>query len=102
MAKAKILKKQKKSSKSSLKVFKLDEDLFLDRKLIAEVLTDCILNNDIETFRDVLITHLRTVSKGDLAEATGVGRQTIYDLIEGKNFDPKLSTLTALLSKRAG
>ncbi|MGZ3789793.1 MAG: hypothetical protein ACXVLQ_14785 [Bacteriovorax sp.] len=60
---------------------------------------DC--ENDIETFKDVLISHLRAVSKTELSRATGLGRRTLYDLMDDKKFDPRLSTLSALLSKIA-
>ena len=103
MDKTKTSKKRKSSLKvTSLKSFKSNDSLFLDRKLIAEVLVESILNNDLETFRDVLVTHLRTMSKTDLAKKTGLGRQTLYDLLSEEKFDPRLSTLSALLSKIAG
>jgi DNA-binding phage protein len=101
MAKIKILKKQKTSSLNSLKKFEPNPKLLLNRKLIAEVLVDAILDNDIETFRDVLIAHLRTHSKTELAKKTGLGRRTLYDLMDDEKFDPRLSTLSSLLSKIA-
>ena len=56
------------------------------------------MQNDLETFQDVLIAHLRTVSKSKLAIKTKLGRQTLYDLInEDKEFNPTLSTLGSLL-----
>lgn len=102
MDKTKISKKPKKSSKKSLQEFKPSTSLLLNKKLVAEVLVDSLLENDIQTFQDVLVSHLRTLSKTELAKQTGLGRRTLYDLIEGKNFDPRLSTLSALLSKIAG
>ena len=101
MDKAKISKKPKASLKKSLKEFKPSEKILLNRKLVAETLVDCLLSNDLEAFQDILVSHLRTLSKTDLARQTGLGRRTLYDLIEGKHFDPRLSTLSALLSKIA-
>ena len=101
MAKAKIFKKQKKSSLDTLKKFEPDESLLMDKKLVVEVLVEALLENDLATFRDVLISHLRTMSKTELARKTGLGRRTLYDLIENENFDPRISTLTSLLSKIA-
>jgi DNA-binding phage protein len=102
MDKTKTSKKPKASSKKALKEFKPKQSLLLDKTLVAEVLVDCLLKNDIQTFQDVLVSHLRALSKTDLAKQTGLGRRTLYDLIEGKNFDPRLSTLSSLLSKIAG
>lgn len=102
MDKAKISKKPRTSSQKVLREFKPKRALLLDKKLVAEVLVECLLKNDTQTFQDILISHLRTLSKTDLAKQTGLGRRTLYDLIEGKNFDPRLSTLSSLLSKIAG
>jgi len=101
MAKAKTSKKQKKSSHDILTKHETDTKLLRDKKLIMEVLIESLIQNDLDTFRDVLIAHLRTLSKTELARKTGLGRQTLYDLIEGQNFDPRLSTLSAILSKIA-
>lgn len=102
MDKPKTSKKLKVSSLKTLKEFKPKQALLLNKKLVAEVLVECLLKNDIQTFQDILVSHLRTLSKTDLANQTGLGRRTLYDLIEGKNFDPRLSTLSSLLSKIAG
>ncbi|MEK2646850.1 hypothetical protein [Bdellovibrio sp. BCCA] len=101
MAKAKTLKKPKSSSPNTLKKFNPNERLLLNKKLVAEVLVDALIQNDIETFRDVLISHLRALPKTELAKKTGLGRRTLYDLMENEKFDPRLSTLSALLSKIA-
>lgn len=69
-----------------------------DRKLVREVLVEALMTNDLATFQDVLIAHLRAMSKSRLASKTGLGRQTLYDLIdESKDFNPTLSTLGAIL-----
>jgi len=101
MAKAKTSKKQKKSSRNTLTKHEPDTKLLRNKQLITEVLIESLLQNDLDTFRDVLISHLRTLSKTELARKTGLGRQTLYDLIEGKNFDPRLSTLSSILNKIA-
>lgn len=101
MGKAKTSKKQKSSSSSTVKKFSPNEKLLLNKKLVAEVLVDALIENDVETFRDVLISHLRALPKTELAKKTGLGRRTLYDLMENEKFDPRLSTLTALLSKIA-
>lgn len=59
MAKAKISKKQKISSLYKLKKHNTDSKLLLNKKLIVEVLIESLLKNDIQTFRDVLISHIR-------------------------------------------
>ncbi len=68
---------------------------------MAEVLVEALLNNDMSTFQDVLIAHLKIISKTNLAKKTGLGRRTIYDLMNRNKFDPRISTLGSLLSTLA-
>jgi DNA-binding phage protein len=69
-----------------------------DPKVVREVLIDALMQNDLDTFQDVLIAHLRVTSKSRLAARSGLGRQTLYDLISPeREFNPTLSTLGALL-----
>lgn len=101
MGKTKTSKKQKKSLPRTLTKYEPDTKLLTDKNLVVEVLIESLLANDLDTFRDVLIAHLRSISKTDLAKKTGLGRRTIYDMLENKNFDPRLSTLSSILSKIA-
>lgn len=64
-------KKQKTSSPRTLTKHEPNTKLLTDKKLIVEVLVESLLANDLETFRDVLIAHLRTLSKTDLAKKIG-------------------------------
>lgn len=100
MAKKKTLKNRKKSSEITFSEWRFDEKPFLDRKRITEILVSCILEDDIESFKDVLAAHLYATSKTKLSRETGLTRKTLYDLMAGESFDPKLSTLTALLRLR--
>lgn len=62
----------------------------------------CLLENDLESFQDVLVAHLRTVSKSKLAVETQLGRRTLYDLLdESEPFNPTLSTLGPILKSLA-
>ena len=99
MAKAGTSKKQKKSATKSLKVHEpFNSKELKDRKLVVETLLDCIRTGDIETFREVLISHLLTVNKSNLAVKAGIGRRTLYDLIDPKKeFNPELSTVSAVI-----
>lgn len=99
MGKAKTSKKQKKSETKSLKVyvpFKSQE--LKDSHLVAETLLECIKTGDIESFREVLTSHLLTVNKSLYAKKIGIGRRTLYDLIDPKKeFNPELSTISAVI-----
>jgi len=69
-----------------------------DAKLVSETLLECIRSGDLESFREVLTAHLMTVNKVGIAKKAGIGRRTLYDLIDPKKeFNPELSTVSAVI-----
>ncbi|MEQ1663816.1 MAG: hypothetical protein ABL927_00405 [Bdellovibrionales bacterium] len=69
-----------------------------NRHLVAETLLECIKTGDVISFREVLVAHLMTVNKVDVAKKAGIGRRTLYDLIDPKkDFNPELSTISAVI-----
>lgn len=69
-----------------------------DSHLVAETLLECIRSGDLDSFREVLTAHLTTVNKVDIAKKAGIGRRTLYDLIDPKkDFNPELSTVSAVI-----
>ena len=73
-----------------------------DPKLVIETLLDCIKTGDLQSFRDVLLANLMTVNKKSLATRAGIGRRTLYDLIDPKKeFNPELSTVSAVIQALA-
>ncbi len=106
MAKTKTSEKPK-SLKSKLKKVALKKHStknpdFKDAKVIKQILIEALMEDDIETFKDVLIAHLRAQPKTKLASEANIGRQTLYDLInDDLEFNPTLSTLTSILKSIA-
>lgn len=73
-----------------------------DSSVVTETLLDCIRTGDLQTFREVLYAHLLTVNKVELAMKAGIGRRTLYDLIDPKKeFNPELTTISALIQALA-
>lgn len=104
MDKKETSKKQKKFSKmpSGWTEFDIYHKRLADKQLVSEILLGALAEGDEETFREVLIAHLNTVSKLKLSRDTGIGRQTLYDLMDqSKTFDPKLSTVLAIFRSLA-
>jgi DNA-binding phage protein len=67
-------------------------------KLVTETLLECIKTGDLDAFRDVLTSHLMTANKMQLAKRTGLGRRTLYDIVDRKKkFNPELSTISAII-----
>jgi DNA-binding phage protein len=64
----------------------------------AETLLECIRSGDLDAFREVLIAHLMTANKAIVAKKAGIGRRTLYDLMDPKKeFNPGLSTISAVI-----
>lgn len=99
MAKAKTSRKPKKSEMKSLRAHAAFSNKDLkDHSLVAETLLECIKTGDIDSFRDVLISHLMTANKSVIAKRAGIGRRTLYDLMDpNKEFNPELSTISAVI-----
>jgi DNA-binding phage protein len=100
MGKIETSAKRKGSEKRSLKAHKPFVNAEMrDPKLVADTLLDCIREGDLDAFREVLASHLLSVSKSQLAKRSGVGRRTLYDLMDPqKPFNPELSTVAAIIS----
>lgn len=103
MAKTKTLEKQSKLETKFLKVYEpFKSDALKNAPVVIETLLDCIKSNDLDSFKEVLAAHLMTVNKVELARKSGLGRSTIYDLIDPKkDFNPELNTISALISALA-
>jgi DNA-binding phage protein len=98
MANQKTSRGHQKSGKKSLRVYEpFTSNELKDPDLVIEVLLDCIMTGDLQSFRETLVAHLLTVNKAGLAKKAGVGRQTIYDLLDfKKEFNPGLATVAAI------
>lgn len=99
MRKTAISGKRRKSGTKYLKAHEPFEAKELkDAKLVSETLLECIKTGDLDSFREVLIAHLMTVNKVDIAKKAGIGRRTLYDLMDPKkDFNPELSTVSAVI-----
>jgi DNA-binding phage protein len=103
MAKIVTSKKQKKSETKSLKVHvPFKSKILKNSEIVADALLDCIKTDDLELFRELLYAHLMTINKVELAKKAGLGRRTLYDLVDPKKaFNPELATISALIQALA-
>lgn len=68
-----------------------------DSSLVSDILLDCIKSGDLDSFREVLSSHLITANKMKFAENAGIGRRTLYDILDpSKKFNPELETVSAI------
>lgn len=98
MARTAILKKLKKSKRKLLtELDPLSSPILKNKQLTIKILLECIKEGDAEEFRDTLYVYLRATNKMDFAKKAGIGRRTLYDLLDpSKEFNPEFSTLSAL------
>jgi DNA-binding phage protein len=69
-----------------------------DPSLVGKTLLECIQAGDLNAFRDILTSHIMRSNKVLLAKKSGLGRQTLYDLIDPKrDFNPALATVAAVM-----
>ncbi len=102
MAKKKTLRKPKQSLKNTLLPYKFDGALFRNHEVVKEILLESLSKGDIETFRDVLIAFLKAQSMTKFSKKSGLGRQTIYDMLKKpKEFDPQVSTVAKIMNALA-
>lgn len=99
MAKPIVSKNQKSSEKKPLNAHTAFQSLEIENpKLVSDTLLECIRTGELDSFRDVLTAHIMGANKLHLAKKTGLGRQTLYDLMDPKkNFNPGLATISAII-----
>jgi DNA-binding phage protein len=99
MGKVATSRKPRRSAAKSLRVYEPFANKELkDARLVSEALLDCIKSGDTESFREVLVSFLMTANKAKIAKKAGIGRRTLYDLIDPKKaFNPELSTVAAVI-----
>ena len=103
MAKTKTSGKQRKLKVPGFVEYKpLSNSNLGNKKRVKELLIECLMQNDLETFQDVLISYIRISSKLNLSKRTKLGRTTLYDLIDPtKPFNPTLDTLGKIFNDLA-
>jgi DNA-binding phage protein len=98
MTRVTTTKKQKESKKKSLLEHIPSRNPGQHSKLASDTLLEYIKTGDLGSFRKVLASHIMNTNKVELARKSGLGRQTLYDLIDpNHNFDPALSTVAAVI-----
>jgi DNA-binding phage protein len=99
MAKTATSKKRKGFAMKSLKAHApFTSPELKDPKLVSEALLECIKTGELESFRKVLASYLMTANKMELAKKAGLGRRTLYDILDpNKRFNPELSTVSAVI-----
>jgi probable addiction module antidote protein len=69
-----------------------------DKKRVREALSECLFDDDMEGFKEILKAHLEVRNISNFSKETGLPRKTIYRILEPDS-NPTLKNITKLLSK---
>ena len=80
---------------------KLDtEKYFKNKNKVADALLDCIKQDDIDGFKDILKAYLDFNNKEAFYKRVGISRRTLYRMLEPEG-NPSLENVAKLISKLA-
>lgn len=105
MHKKKILKKRVKSLNDipitqfkTLKglTFANPRKVMSDKKFIAEALWECLKEDDVESFKEILRTHLEATNKDELSKKTGIARRTLFRMLSPEG-NPTLENVSKIV-----
>lgn len=68
------------------------------KEYISKALWDCLVANDVEGFKEILITHLYLVDKEKFAMSAGIPRRTLFRMLSSDG-NPTLSTVAKIVHK---
>ena len=67
-----------------------------DKKLVAQSLWECIVENDIDAFKEILEGHLRVRNKENLAKKAGISKRTLFRMLSPSG-NPTLENVAKLI-----
>lgn len=105
MPKKKISKKQESSFKDIKELkYKNKEgitsfspkDYLRDKEYIKKALFECIVENDMDSFKEILSAHLDVVNKEELAKKAGISKRTLFRMLSPEG-NPTLENVSKLI-----
>ncbi len=105
MRKAKISKKREFSFKnmpsfeprnrSEVKLYSAAEKM-KNKDYVSKALWQCLINNDINSFKEILRTHLEIANKEEFANKSGIPQRTLFRILSPEG-NPTLETLGKII-----
>ncbi len=78
-------------------ILEFDPDIRLQKpEIIARALWECLVENDIEAFKEILRSHLEVVNKDTLAKKAGIPRRTLFRMLSPEG-NPTLENLGKII-----
>ena len=68
------------------------------KKHISKALWECLVENDVDGFKEILRTHLELVNKEEIAKETGISRRTLFRMLSDEG-NPNLENISKIIHK---
>jgi probable addiction module antidote protein len=65
-------------------------------EIVAQALWQCLVENDIDAFKEILRSHLEVLNKDDLAKKAGIPRRTLFRMLSPEG-NPTLENLGKII-----
>ncbi len=78
-------------------ILEFDPDVRLQKPhVIAQALWECLVENDIDAFKEILRSHLEVVNKDTLEKKAGIPRRTLFRMLSPEG-NPTLENLGKII-----
>lgn len=67
-----------------------------NKALIADALWLCLVDNDVDSFKEILKRHLELTNKDDLAKKAGIPRRTLFRMLSPDG-NPTLENVSKII-----
>lgn len=67
-----------------------------DREVVAQALWECLVDNDIDAFKEILRSHLEVANKDEFAKDAGIPRRTLFRMLSPEG-NPTLENLGKII-----
>lgn len=71
-------------------------DQLRDKKFIASALWECLVDNDIEAFKEILKAHLEVTNKEEIAKKSGIPLRTLFRMLSPSG-NPTLANVSKII-----
>ncbi len=67
-----------------------------DKKFIARALLDCLVHDDVEAFKEILIGHLHFTNKAQFSKKSGISQRTLFRMLSPEG-NPTLANVSRII-----
>lgn len=67
-----------------------------DQELVFKAFWQCLVDQDIESFKEILRSHLEAVNKGQFAKKSKTSRRTLYRILSPEG-NPTLKNISSVI-----